>query len=40
MSLLDVAIYIDETAIDTASAPPGRREELGSEERVKQEGLP
>jgi hypothetical protein len=40
MSLLYVALDIDEAAIYSASASPGRREELGPEERVQQEGLP
>jgi hypothetical protein len=34
MSLLDVALDINEAAIDAASASPGRREELGPEESV------
>jgi hypothetical protein len=40
MSLFDVALDINEAPIDTASASPGRREELGPEERIQQEGLP
>jgi hypothetical protein len=40
MSLLDVALDIYEATIDSASASPRRREELGTEERVQQEGLP
>lgn len=36
MSLLDVALDIDEAAIDSSSASAGRREELGTEERVQQ----
>ena len=34
MSLLDVALDINEATIDPASASPGRREELSTEERV------
>jgi hypothetical protein len=37
MSLLDIAINVDEAAIDSASASPSRREELGSEEGIQQE---